>query len=357
MKNVSSVIAALLWMASLLCAVVAAAVGYRNPARGGHLLTISGSTMGTSYTVKVADPPSDLQRSSLEGVVNDVLDAVNHRMSTYDPDSELARFNRSSETGWFPVSADTADVVAEALRVGRLTDGALDVTVGPLVNAWHFGPGRSGADAVPSEEVLAAAADRVGLERLDVRSAPPAVQKARADVYVDLSAVAKGFAVDRLADRLESLDLENYMIEVGGETRTRGQNERGRPWCIAIESPLDGVRVIQRTICPGSLGMATSGDYRNYFESDGVRYSHIIDPRTARPISHRLASVTVLQPSCTTADAFATALMVMGPDAAYGFAVRHSLPVLLLVKTADGFEERITPEFARLTKRQAQQHQ
>lgn len=308
----------------------------------------TGATMGTTYTIKAAALPSNVDPTLLHREIEAVLESVDRRMSTYDPESELSRFNRSTDTGWFPVSSDTARVIDEALRIGQLTGGAFDVTVGPLVDLWHFGPGRKEAGEAPSPEKVAAARERVGFERLEVRLAPPAVRKSRGDVRVDLSGIAKGFAVDRVAALLERRGVENYMVEIGGETRTRGRNSRGTPWQIAIEAPSETTRTVQEVVRPGAQAMATSGDYRNYFISGGRRYCHILDPRTGRPVVHRLVSATVLDASCATADALATALMVLGPEKGYELASQRGMPALLLIATESGLEERMTPEFAAL---------
>jgi thiamine biosynthesis lipoprotein len=160
-----------------------------------------------------------------------------------------------------------------------------------------------------------------------------------------LSAIAKGFAVDRIAEHLERLGIRNYLVEIGGELRARGHNAQGKPWQVAIESPQAGMRAIHRVLSCDGLAMATSGDYRNFFEEHGKQYSHIIDPRLGRPVSHGLASVTVLDPSCARADALATALMVLGPDAGYELAFEEGLTVLLIVKHDGKLVEKATPSF------------
>ncbi len=302
--------------------------------------------MGTTYSVKVTDPPANLRLEALKAAIEDRLDALNASMSTYQSDSELSRFNARGDTGWFAVSEALAIVVAEALRVGDLTGGAFDITVGPLVNLWGFGP-ETRPEKVPSDEELEQALSRVGRHHLEVRTPSPALRKAIADVYVDLSAIAKGYAVDEIAQLLESMGVESYLVEIGGELRVRGLNARGEPWRIAVEVPSPGQRAIKRVIRPGAGGVATSGDYRNYFEQDGRRYSHTIDPSTGRPIDHRLASVTVVHPAAMTADALATGLMVLGPEAAFDVAQRFDLAVFLITKTDAGFVERYTRAFAR----------
>ncbi|NLE38533.1 MAG: FAD:protein FMN transferase, partial [Pirellulaceae bacterium] len=263
---------------------------------------LRGRTMGTTYTVKLVPPVRDATTAeAIHEAVKDELDAVDSRMSTYRDDSELSRFNASSSTDWFAVSSETAQVVHEAIEIGRISGGALDVTIEPLVRLWNFGPGASENEGVPSDDQIEEARRSTGLHLLDARLDPPAIRKDRPEVHVDLSSIAKGYAVDRVADLLDRVaDLldrrghDNYMVEVGGEVRSRGLNRQGRPWQIAIERPIGGAREIQSVLPLGTRAMATSGDYRNYFEKDGRRYSHLIDPRTGRPIAHGLVSATVL---------------------------------------------------------------
>lgn len=302
-----------------------------------------GQTMGTTYSVKVVTGPlGDAAQKALHREIEQTLDAVNAEMSTYRPDSELSRLNTSPSTDPQPASAPLRAVLAEALRIGRLSDGAFDVTVGPLVNAWGFGP--DGEQSPPDEATLTALRSRIGLDK--IRLGEDTVTKARPDVYVDLSAIAKGHGVDRIAETLERLGHREYLVEIGGELRARGDNGEGRTWRVGIEKPDPDARAIHEIIALDDAALATSGDYRNYYERDGKRISHTIDPRTGRPIEHRLASVSVVHPSCATADALATALNVLGPDAGYRLAVEQALPALFIVRGEDGaFTERATPGF------------
>ncbi len=306
--------------------------------------TFSGDTMGTRYTVKVVDLPGHPQ--TVENDIQRELQRIDGLMSTYRGDSELSKLNRFDRTGeWFDVSPQTAAVIEEALAVGRLTGGAFDVTVGPLVNLWNFGPDKTIVEEVPTPEAIETAAIRVGFQHVELRTDPPAVRKKLAGLYIDLSGVAKGYAVDRVAEYLAGRGMENFLVEIGGEVRAAGNNHLGVPWRIGVERPVAGIRTIEKAVALLDLAMATSGDYRNYFERDGVRYSHIIDPRTGRPVTHRLASVTVLDASCARADALATALMVLGPREGFELAQREKLAVLMIVRGDDGFIEKTTPAF------------
>ena len=307
---------------------------------------LEGATMGTTWHVTLVDPPAGLAREAAAAGVEAALERVNAQMSTYRADSEVSRFNRAVPGEWFAVSADTAAVVATALEVHEVSAGAFDITVGPLVDLWGFGAGSSAMGRVPAPEELAAAAARVGSDALRVRADPPALFKS-ADREIDLSAIAKGFGVDRAALWLDGNGVANYMVEVGGEVRTRGRNPQGEKWRIGIEAPelLQQGHAIAAVALSGE-SVATSGDYRNYFEADGRRYSHTIDPATARPVEHALASVTVVAADCKTADALATAIDVLGPEKGLAFAEREKLAVYLLVRAGTGFESRHSPAFA-----------
>lgn len=311
-------------------------------------LTITGATMGTSYSVKVNRLPESFSLLTLQAEIDRRLETLNDQMSTYRADSEVSRFNRFTKTDWFPVSKETAIVVQKALQIGEQTGGAFDVTVAPLVDLWNFGP-RKGPQRLPSDAEISAAKKRTGAANLSVRLDPPALKKQRGDLTIDLSAIAKGFAVDQIAAFLDRLSISGYMVEIGGEVYCRGKKSDGSSWKIGIQSPrknlgkTSGAKNRFSQIVPvQNRAVATSGDYRNYFEQNGKRYSHTIDPRTGRPVTHRLISVTVVADSCMEADALATALMVLGPEAGYDFARRNRLAVLLLVSEHDTIQERIT---------------
>jgi len=313
-----------------------------------ELQVIQGRTMGTTFVVKVVpEGARPLPMDSLEAEINRVLREVNRQMSTYLPDSEISRFNRSRSTEWFPISSDFARVLRVALEISEASEGAFDVTVAPLVNLWGFGP-EARPQRVPTEEALRQRQAWVGYRKLAVRLQPPAVKKAHPRMAIDLSAIAKGFGVDRVGELLEQWGLRNYMVEIGGEVRVRGRNPDGGPWRIGIRSP-DAEAGLQKVVELSDAALATSGDYFNYFEENGVRYSHTLDPRTGRPITHKLASVTVIHPSCTYADALATAIDVLGPDAGYAFAQSRRLPVYMIVRQGGGFVEKATPEFWRFS--------
>jgi thiamine biosynthesis lipoprotein len=310
---------------------------------GGDQAVFEGQTMGTTYRVVVAGPsPGANERRELEQAIAAELDRVDGLMSTYRKDSELSRFNRSQSTAPFPVSADTAQVVKWAQLISEQSGGAFDVTVRPLVAAWGFG---AGAHVEPPDaDELAQLRARVGYRRLSVEG--QSLRKTRPDVSVDLSAIAKGYAVDRVSQVLRDHGRPAHMVEVGGEVRVSGKKADGSSWRIGIEQPDSDERQSRLVIKLHDVSMATSGDYRNYFERDGVRVSHTIDPRTGKPITHNLASVSVLNETCALADGYATALDVLGPDDAYRLAEQLKLAAFFIVRTANGgFETRSTSAF------------
>ncbi|WP_244506093.1 FAD:protein FMN transferase [Microbulbifer marinus] len=299
--------------------------------------------MGTSYHITVVDVPAGLTRAELQQLIDSELQQVNQEMSTYINDSELMRFNRGPVGEAVPVSEHLAQVVELSKDIYRRSDGAFDVTVGPLVNLWGFGP-QPEPEQVPDDAAIASLQQQLGSDALTIDRGPDRITRSR-PVQIDLSAIAKGHGVDRVAQLLETKGIANYLVEIGGELRTLGRNPKGREWRIGIESPDPSGRIVQKPISVSGKSVATSGDYRNYYERDGVRYAHSIDPRTGRPLQHRLASVTVIAETCAEADGLATALNVLGADAGLKLAEREHLAVFMLVKTDAGFEERYSSSF------------
>ncbi|MBF7075020.1 FAD:protein FMN transferase [Glaciecola sp. MH2013] len=304
---------------------------------------VQGKTMGTTYTVKFVEQEGlNIVIPALKVKIDDALIEVNALMSTYDPESELSRLNRAQDNEAFSISPETEVVLLEAMRLGRFSDGRLDVTVGPLVNLWGFGPDKR-PELIPSDEELQAIREYVGLDKFTV--ADGTVTKQHSNVYIDLSTIAKGYGVDVLAELLEAQGIENYLVEIGGEMRVKGTKLNNKPWRIAIEKPIEGKRNAQIGVVIGDNAIATSGDYRNYFEVDGKRFSHLIDPATGFPIKHNLVSVSVIHPSSMTADGLATALNVMGPDDAKRLAERNDLAVYMVIKEGEEFVEYASPAF------------
>ncbi len=308
-------------------------------------LALRGATMGTTYHIKLVAEPGSVDAANVQADVEKVLAEIDQQMSTYRSDSELSRFNRAPAGEWLAVSAATAKVVAAAQAISRKTDGAMDVTVGPLVRLWHFGPptGDDNKFAPPTDKVIAAALTRVGYQNLEVRMSPPALRKKVNGLEVDLSSIAPGYAIDRLARLMTRRGLENFMVELGGEVRAAGRREDGQPWRIAVERPSAGERELQSSVALDHASIATAGDYRKFFEHEGRRYSHIIDPATGRPVEHSLASVTVVADTCIAADGWDTPLLVLGPKRGYEVAQKHDVAALFIWRDGDEYDVRETP--------------
>lgn len=315
----------------------------RNP-ENNDIVLFSGPTMGTTYAIKVSGLGTDLDVKRVQAEIEALLGRIEQSMSTYIPESEISRFNRLQSTSPFPVSPILLEVVKESSRVSSLTAGALDITIAPLVDLWGFGKA-SRSDTIPDEAQIKSLKKRTGYKKISVTDDPESISKALPGVMIDLSAVAKGYAVDQVALLLEGKGLTGYLVEIGGEIRTGGHKTGQTPWVVGIERPVTGERVIQQVVSIGDGSMATSGDYRNYFEKNGKRFSHLIDPIAGRPIEHRLASVSVVHQSCMTADAFATAFMVMGDEKALRVALHQNLAAYFLVRSGTGFKVKTTPAF------------
>ena len=322
---------------------VAALAGCGSSSTRNALTRFSGPTMGTAYRVSVPQRLSADESETVRARVEAALDLVDTLMSTYRSESELSRFNVIGAGEWIDLSPDTATVIGEAMRVGSVSGGGFDVTVGPLVDLWGFGP--ANGNGVPSDEAIADASARTGPDALQFDPVRGLISKRRSGLGIDLSGVAKGYAVDRVAAGLDALGFESYLIDVGGELKARGRKADGSLWRIGIERPAAGERQVQRVVEVAGATIATSGDYRNFFERDGRRYSHTIDPRTGRPVQHSLASVSVVSHRAMSADALSTAMMVLGPDEGLALAERLDLPALFLLRSGNEIVERATQGF------------
>ncbi|QDT94037.1 FAD:protein FMN transferase [Gimesia algae] len=331
----------------LLCTTGVACQSEQNASASKSLqkLQIEGPTMGTSYHITVCSDTADVvDKQQIQQDVDQLLKTVNQQMSTYIKTSELSQFNQATADEWLPVSAALVQVVNAGLKLSEDSDGAFDMTVGPLVNLWHFGPD-PGKRTIPEKSQIEAARKSVGYHHIQTQHQPPTLKKTIPDVYLDLSAIAKGYAVDEVGEYLESKSIENYLVEIGGEMRSRGINQQGQPWKVGIEKPISEQRVVQHVFPLDNLSMATSGNYRNFFEVDGVSYSHTIDPRTGQPVKHALASVTVVGENCMNCDALATCLMVLGGEEGYNWCAERKIAAYFIVKTETGFRERYSPQW------------
>lgn len=301
----------------------------------GEIL-LHGDTMGTTYNIKYVDN-GKVGKAETAADIAKLLEYLDGVMSTYQPLSELNQLNDIPIHETFEVSSMLWQVLLVAERVFHTTAGAFDPTVGPLVDLWGFGPVDT-EDRVPTDPEINALLTNIGFDRLEFLSASQSIRK-QAEVRIDLSAIAKGYAAEKVSDLLADRDIEGYLVEVGGELRVQGVNSRGQAWRVAIESPGPEQRGVQRVISIKNKGIATSGDYRNFFEKDGVRYSHTIDPRTGRPTSHNLASVTVVAADATEADALATGFLVLGLQRALAMANSKDIAALFILNNQAGTVE------------------
>jgi thiamine biosynthesis lipoprotein len=338
-------------LAAALAASIATVSCRSSPA--GRADVIGGATMGSTWSVALvrgAGEPTDPEVDEIRQAIEDDLARVNALLSTWDEESELSRFNRSTSVEPFAVAPETFDVLRWAQTITGQTGGAFDITVGPLVDAWGFGA-RDDPDASPSEDEIARLREATGMHHLELDPDGRWVRKRRPDIRCDVSAIVPGYAADRIAALLGRRGFTNVLVDVGGELVARGRNERGVPWRVAVERP-DGSagRPVERVVGLRDAAVATSGDYRNYREIDGRRVPHILDPRTGRPVEHGLASVTVIDTLGVRADALATALMVLGPDEGLALAEALDVAALLLVRReGGGFDARASRRFAALT--------
>jgi thiamine biosynthesis lipoprotein len=343
MNKVKLMVVVLLWISIIGC--------FPSNNSGKSEVLLQGRTMGTTYNIKVVSTLEQIEALKLQDKIDLALKQVNKEMSTYIPDSEISLFNQSNAGEVFEISPGFTRVLKESIRLGELSEGKLDITVGPLVNLWGFGP-ELRPEKVPSESVIATTLAHVGLNKLHLVGNQ--LSKDISNLYVDLSTTAKGYGVDIVAELIEANGFSNYLVEIGGEMRLKGFKHTGELWAIAIEKPIldhsGEHRGVQQIVIPKDNAVATAGDYRNYFEADGQRFSHIIDPNTGKPINHNLVSVTVVHPSSMTADGLSTTLMVMGTKQGMEFAVKNNLAALFISKTEHGFSEQFTVEFKQYLK-------
>ncbi|EMO7851067.1 FAD:protein FMN transferase ApbE [Klebsiella quasipneumoniae] len=306
---------------------------------------LDGKTMGTFWRVSVIGV-DEAKAQALRAKVQAQLDADDRLLSTWKNDSALMRFNHAADTRPWPVSEAMADIVTLSLRIGAKTHGAMDITVGPLVNLWGFGPDKQPV-ATPDAQAIAAAKARTGLQHLQVinQSGRQFLQKDIPDLFVDLSTVGEGYAADHLARLMEQEGISRYLVSVGGALVSRGMNGEGKPWRVAIQKPTDRENAVQAIVDINGHGISTSGSYRNYYELDGKRISHVIDPQTGQPITHKLVSVTVIAPTALEADGWDTGLMVLGPEKAQQVVREQGLAVYMIVKEREGFKTWMSPQF------------
>ena len=329
----------------MLAVVGALAVRYVRRDRAPEPHAFSGPTMGSLYHVTVDADLTEAEQARARSVIEESLGRVERLLSTFDSASEVSRFNRHASTEAFAVSPELMGVLVLAREVSERSGGALDVTVAPLVDAWGFGPvDRDGE--IPSDELVEELRPLVGYERLVIDEAAGTVAKGDPAMRIDLSAVGQGYAVDVVAAALKDLGLGRFLVELSGELAAVGTRGDGTAWRIGVEAPAEGQRDVWGTVELVDEAISTSGDYSNYFEIEGVRYTHLVDPRTGRPVPMVGAAVSVVHESAAVADAWDTALAVLGPDAGYALAEREEVAALFLTRAGDGVRARVTPALA-----------
>ncbi|MEM9756515.1 MAG: FAD:protein FMN transferase [Pseudomonadota bacterium] len=317
--------------------------------RSPRVIEANGATMGTTYSIVAVDHDNTLDRAAIEAAIEETLAEVNAQLSNWDAGSEVSRFNAAATTEPLPVSPAIRDVMVTADIVHRASGGQFDVTLGPLIDAWGFGAA-SAAPRTPTDAEISAALAAAGQSGMTIGDGTLAKPAPETEIF--LSAIGKGYGVDRVAAALAARGVTDYMVEIGGDLVTAGRNPDGVPWQIGVETPDAFTGGLQAVAAVSGLGMATSGDYRNYFEEDGVRYSHILDAQTGRPITHTTASATVLTDSAMAADAWATAMLVLGEDRGLPIAEAEGLAVLFVSRAPGGatprFVTRASSHFAAL---------
>ncbi|UAW96979.1 FAD:protein FMN transferase [Halopseudomonas nanhaiensis] len=310
------------------------------------VLEIAGSTMGSSYSIKWVGVDGSPEPRALQTSIEAMFGQFDEEVSGWRDDSDLARFNEAPSGTCQKVPASLVELVKASASLHERSDGAFDITVGPLLDLWGF-HGPMGSGGLPARDELERALQRVGQRHLRLEDGQLCKS---ADVSVDISGLAAGYMVDEVVEHLGSYGITSYMVEITGELKAAGRKPGGSPWRIAIEEPRDDDRIAQVILPLDGYGVSTSGDYRNYFEYEGKRYSHTFNPRSGTPIMHELAAVTVLHPSAMEADGLSTILHVLGPDEGWTYALAHDVAALFVVRKGSGFISRATPKFEALRK-------
>ena len=312
-----------------------------SPNQTAKEIRIRGLAIGTVYNITYLPPDKPL-KVDLNRRLVELFERANQTMSTYHSASEISRFNLSSGTEPIEVSKALRQVVAEGIRLHKFTSGSLDITLKPLSSLWGFGPDGV-PHTIPTDAALAAVRKIVGVEKLIINGNE--LSKTHPSITVDLNTIGKGYVVDLVAELLESLAINNYIVEIGGEMRVKGRNSKGALWRIGVLKPVSNEHKATLEVYPGNNGMATAGDYYQYFEQNGKRFSHIIDPTTGKPVDHNLASVTVIHPSSMTADGLSTGLLVMGEKKGIEFAEERQIAVYMIIRNGDKFVGKTSTAF------------
>ncbi len=322
-------------------------VGLTACSQPGPVWRLEGMQGTALWHVTVNRPPATLSEAQLQAGLNNAFAETNQLIGSWELTSTISQFNRYSGMDWFSVSPKLAKLVELTLHISQQSAGSYDVTLAPLLQLWGFGSHDSAKERIPTQAEIALTRAKVGYQKLQVRLDPPALRKSQPDLHLELASVADGFAADQAGLYLESLGIHDYMVEIAGEVRTRGISPRGDAWRIAIEKPQEEAgRMVQQGVSLRKAGLATSGDYRNFFVKGGQRYSHTFDPTTGSPVTHNLASASVLAEETTVADAYATLFMVLGEEKAKAFAETHGIHAYFIWRTDDGFKTFATTGFS-----------
>ncbi|MHC8315177.1 FAD:protein FMN transferase [Pseudomonas sp. LB3P31] len=332
-------------MSGLRGVVLIAAAGLSGCGNGDSMESIGGPTMGSSYSIQYVHRSGLPARKEVQAQVEKILAQVDQQMSTYRSDSDIERFNHLPASHCQKMPAPVLELVRVGQQLSQQSEGSYDLTVEPLLNLWGFGP-QAREEKVPTAQALAEVRQRVGYQHLRIENDQLCKDAA---VEVDFNSIAAGYAVDTIAARLESMGIRDYLAEATGELKAAGRKPDGTPWRIALEEPRDDQQVEQRIIAVDNYAVSTSGDYRNYFQQDGRRYSHTFDARTGAPVAHTLASVTVIHPSALMADGLSTLLLILGPDRGWDYAEKHDVGAFFVLRADTGFVTRTNQAFERLS--------
>lgn len=305
----------------------------------------AGETQGTTYHIKVVPQSCRQGRAELQRRVEYRLNEIDLTLSNYREDSELSSLNRAPVGEWIELNRDLYAVLKASEQISQASAGVFDITVAPLVNLWGFGPKKKTQTIPRDAEITAAQAD-IGYRYLELDVSAARVRKKR-ELEIDVNAIAQGYTVDQLAEVLSAAGCTDFMVEVGGELRLAGRNPDNKLWQIGIEKPGEGFVDAQEVVAATDVGVTTAGDYHDYFEKNGERFSHTIDPRSGRPVAHKLASVTVIASNAMLADGYDTVLEVLGPEEGFRFAEQHKLAAYFIVREGDHFVSRHTSQMSR----------
>lgn len=306
-------------------------------------LRLQGQIFGTFWLATFPDDWSEQQAKQIEQGILQELEAVNASMSTYIEDSELNQLNQAELGEWVEVSSELFEVLKISQQIAAASDGAFDVTIGGLVNLWSFGP-EARPENLPATSELQERLDQLGYRYLELDADNQRARRMQ-DFFIDLSGVAKGYAVDQVAFWLKQQGVDNFLVNIGGDLIVGGERKPGQPWRIGVEVPDGSIQQAHHILPLVDSSIATSGDYRNYYEVDGRRMSHTINPRTGWPVDHNLASVTVQHSSNAVADAWATAFMVLGTEASLEVANREGIKLLSISRDGDAWRTDLSEAF------------